>query len=119
MVQRPPNNIVIHRDNPNYSRKYEERYERMEETVHRLAREGRLLAPGGANIVVAPEVALVYRGRSRNSRPLSSHSAVGGECFMPGTSRRSACLNFSFLNPCVKTARVLARLKSFSPVTRT
>lgn len=47
MAKRPPNNIVIHRGNPNYSRKYEERYERMEERIRRLARDGKLLAPGG------------------------------------------------------------------------
>ncbi len=47
MTGRPPNNISIHRKNPNYSREYEERFERMEETIRQLARDGRLLAPGG------------------------------------------------------------------------
>jgi hypothetical protein len=47
MAGRPPNNISIHRENPNYSKRYEERFERMEETIRQLAREGRLLAPGG------------------------------------------------------------------------
>lgn len=47
MSARPPNNISIHRHNPNYSKEYEEQFERMEEAIRQLAREGRLLAPGG------------------------------------------------------------------------
>ena len=47
MATRPLNNISIHRKNLNYSKEYEERFERVEETIRQLAREGRLLAPGG------------------------------------------------------------------------
>jgi hypothetical protein len=53
MAGRPPNNISIHRANPNYTKAYEERYERLEETIRQLARDGKLLAPGGRPLAVA------------------------------------------------------------------
>jgi hypothetical protein len=51
MAARPPNNISIHRTNPNYSKAYEERYEKIEETIRQLARDGKLLAPGGRSLL--------------------------------------------------------------------
>lgn len=51
MAGRPANNISIHRSNPNYSKAYEERYERIEETIRQLARDGKLLAPGGRSLL--------------------------------------------------------------------
>jgi hypothetical protein len=53
MAGRPPNNISIHRANPNYTKAYEERYERLEETIRQLARDGKLPAPGGRPLAVA------------------------------------------------------------------
>ena len=53
MAGRPANNISIHRANPNYTKAYEERYERIEETIRELARGGKLLAPGGRPLAAA------------------------------------------------------------------
>jgi hypothetical protein len=53
MADRPPNNISIHRANVNYSKEYEERYEKIEETIRQLARDGKLRAPGGRPLAPA------------------------------------------------------------------